>query len=236
MNFVQESLAQLQALYSLGKKISIIGPAKRASVVRTMLLEKMVEKILLHDHSILLLFQLKEIQELDVSLIASAARNIMEITNLYFYISQRGLEKDSLNFRAEIMSHNEAHNEIEITKKLGFSQNCFRATILNHHYINAAEQFQKFPQFTELSANEQAWILSGRKATFQMKSPHILEKQIESAIYNLLSKSIHGLFLGLSSNSLNYAPYFTGFFHAEKLLVIALQVNCIYTAHVAKDY
>ena len=45
MNFVQESLAQLQALYSLGKKISIIGPAKRASVVRTMLLEKMVEKI-----------------------------------------------------------------------------------------------------------------------------------------------------------------------------------------------
>ena len=112
MNFVQESLAQLQALYSLGKKISIIGPAKRASVVRTMLLEKMVEKILLHDHSILLLFQLKEIQELDVSLIASAARNIMEITNLYFYISQRGLEKDSLNFRAEIMSHNEAHNEI----------------------------------------------------------------------------------------------------------------------------
>ena len=238
MNIFQDSLLRLQTLYSFSKRISIINSAKRASTQRTILLEKMLEKILLHDHSILLLLSVvpEQIQELDVSLIASAARNIMETTNIYFHISQRGIDTDSIEFRVDTMVLNEIYNEIDITKKLGFSQDCIHAQINHCYYKNTPERFQKFSQFIQLSTHEQAQVLSGRKSTFQMKSPHILQEQMESAIYNLLSNSVHSLPLGLSNNSINRTPFFNNFFHEEQLLAIALQVGYIYTAHVVKDY
>lgn len=169
MNIFQISFSRLQTLYSFSKKISIIDSAKHARTKRTMTLEKMLEKILLHDHSILLLLSVvpEQIHELDVSsLIASAARNIMEATNIYFHISQRGIDTDTIEFRVDTMALNEIYNEIDITKKLGFSQDCVHAQINHFYYNSASERFQKLPQFIQLSTNEQAHILSGRKSTF----------------------------------------------------------------------
>lgn len=238
MNVFQDSLSRLQTLYSSSKKISIINSVKCASTQRTILLEKILEKILLYDHSILLLLSVvpEQLQELDVSLIASAVRNIMEATNVYFHISQRGLDADNIKFRTDTMVLNEVHNEMYITQKLGFSQDCVHAQINHWYFKEAKKRFQKFPQFIQLSSNEQDQVLSARKSTFQMKSPHILQEQMESAIYNLFSNSVHSLPLGLSSNSVNRTPAFHNFFHTEHLLVIALQVSYIYTAHVVKDY
>lgn len=51
-----------------------------------------------------------------------------------------------------------------------------------------------------------------------------------------MSNSVHGLHMGLSSNSVNNAPGFRNFFSAEKVVLISLQVSRIYTAHVVKDY
>ena len=238
MNILQDSLTKLETLYSFSKKISIINSVKSATTQRTMLLEKIIEKILLHDHSILLLLSVipERTSELDVSLIASAARNIMETTNLYFHLSQRGIDPNNMGFRVEVMVLNELYNEIDITKKFGFLQNCEHAQINNWYYKSTLQRFQKFPQFLHLSANEKAQVLSGRKSTFQRKSPNIMHDQMESAIYNLLSNSLHSLPLGLSSNSINRTPFFNNFFKAEQLLVISLQVSYIYTAHVIKDY
>ena len=203
-----------------------------------MLLEKILEKILLHDHSILLLLSVipERTKELDVSLIASAARNIMDTTNFYFHLSQRGIDASNMEFRIDTMVLNELYNEMDITKKFGFSQDCDHARINRRYYENALQRFQRFPQFLQLSANEKVQVLSGRKSTFQMKSPNILQEQMESAIYNLFSNSLHGLPLGLGNNSINYTLFFNNFFNAEQLLVISLQVSYIYTAHVVKDY
>ena len=90
--------------------------------------------------------------------------------------------------------------------------------------------------FVKLSQNEKAQVLSGRKPAFKMESPHILEPSIESAIFNLLSNSVHGLPLGLVSNSFNLSPYYHDFFRTEHLLALSLMVCRIYTAHVVKDY
>lgn len=238
MDILSDSYSKLQTLYSIGKKVSIIGDAKRAGSERTVLLEKMVEKILLHNHSILLLFSLlpEQMKELDISLIASAARNIMETTNIYFHIAQRKISAEEVAFRSETLLLNLIYNEIDITQKLGFAQDCFHGR-LNHLFLeNTAERFQQFPQYIQLSEQEKNQILSGRKPAFQMKSPHILPAQSESAIYNLLSNSIHSLPLGLGSNSVNGFSPFQNFFDAERLSVIALQVSILYTAHVIKDY
>ena len=123
MSILQDSYVKLKNLYSFSRRISLIDSAESARVQRTMLLEKMLEKILLHDHSILLLLSTipDQTSELDVSMIASAARNIMETTNIYFHISQRGIDTSALKLRVETMVLNEVYNEIETTKKLGFS-------------------------------------------------------------------------------------------------------------------
>lgn len=111
MKELQDGLTKLQTLYSFSKKISMINSAKRATTERTILLEKLLEKILLHDHSILLLLGVipEHIQELDVSLIASAARNIMETANLYFHLSQKGLDREDLDLRVDTMVLNEIY-------------------------------------------------------------------------------------------------------------------------------
>lgn len=238
MAIIQDCIVNLETLYSVSKKVSILGSAKRARVHRTMVLEKILEKILLHDHSILLLLSIipNDIQELDISLIASAARNIMESTNIYFHIAQRGIDEDTVGFRISTMDINEIFNELNITEKFGFSKDCFHTQINRSYYQSSAERFQQFPQYMQLSTNERAQVVSGRKSTFQMKSPHILDEKTESAIYNLLSNSVHGLPLGLNSNSVNRTPLFTNFFHAERLLMISLLISRIYTAHVVKDY
>lgn len=238
MSILQDSYTKLNTLYSFSRRVSLIDSAECARVQRTMLLEKMLEKILLHDHSILFLLSAisYELSELDVSVIASAARSVMETTNIYFHISQRGLNTSALELRVETMALNEIYNEIEITRKLGFSQNCEHAKINTWYFKSASQRFQKFPEFVQLSKDEKNQIVPGRKPVFQIKSPRILEEQTESAIYNLLSNSVHSLPLGLSSNSINYTYFFNNFFKAEQLLVIALQISCIYTAYVVKDY
>lgn len=111
MSILKDSLTRLETLYSFSKRVSIIDSAKRATTQRTILLEKMLEKILLHDHSILFLLSVIPAQplELDVSLIASAARNIMETTNIYFHMSQRGIDTSSMEFRVETIVLNEIY-------------------------------------------------------------------------------------------------------------------------------
>ena len=238
MDLFETSGSRLRSLYEACKKVSIIDGATPAQVHRTMILEKILEKILLHDHSILLLLGPipKQMQELDVSMIASAARNIMEAANLYFHLSQRGLSAEQVEARICVMVRNELVNEIDITEKLGVSRECFHSQV-NHLYLDvSAKDFLKDPQFAQLPANAQAQVLSGRKPAFQMTSPGILKPDMESAVYNLFSNSLHGLHLGLSSNSVNKAPVFRNFFGADKLILISLLVSRIYTAHVVKDY
>lgn len=147
MNIFQVSLSRLQTLYSFSKKISIIDSAKRASTQRTIALEKMLEKILLHDHSILVLLSVvpKQIQEFDVSLIASAARNIMETANIYFHISQRGIDTDTIKFRVETMALNEIYNEIDITKNLASHRIVFMRKSIIFITIAHRIDFRSFP-------------------------------------------------------------------------------------------
>ena len=239
LDFYPDSLNKLNILYSFSKKISIIDGAKPATNRRTEILEKTVEKILLHDKSILtLLFSLasNSINEIDVSLIASATRNIMESANQFFYVSERGLSTEELNFRMDIMHRNEVVNIIDIANKLGFSQNCFRAGLDKGYLDHLNNEFKESAKYLELKNHEITHILSGRKPTFQAKPIRILENEIESAVFNLLSNSVHGFRLGLVSNSFNKTSAFHNFFNTEQLLVLSLIVSRIYTAHVVKDY
>ena len=94
-------LGTLQELYDIGKKISLIDGNERATTIRAAQAEKVVEKVLLHCGSILKLLSLDKgnYADLDIALVASAARNIIDSANIYFYVSERGISEEEVKFR-----------------------------------------------------------------------------------------------------------------------------------------
>lgn len=229
----------LSQLYSIGKKISIIELDTTASVIRTYQLEKIVEKILLHVNSILVLVKYaaeNEHKELDFSVIASATRNIMESTNYYFYIAERKISNDEISFRYSLSNLNYFTNISDIIKKLEYPQHSFKARMIEIGTKLERRNIRKHIAFQQADPSTKAHLLSGRKQGFRMRRTGILEKNKESAIYNILSNSVHGLHIGLGNNSLNYSIIYNNHIDCIMLLMLAFEISIIYTANVLKDY
>ncbi len=229
---------QLVTLYNIAKKLTLIDGIPFAKNERTALLEKMVEKAVLHLRSIMVLMEgnRNRIKELDVSLIASAARNIIDITNLYFHIAEHGLSEDEKKLRYLTLYINGNHNIVDIVQKLNFSNDCDRSHLLCVSRVGSERDLYSLPAFVNLSTNEQAQIQSGRKPAFRMQSPNILDKNTESAIFNLLSNSTHGYSMGLGNNSVNNNFMYNTFINVIHLLTISLFIARLYTARTIKDY
>ncbi|MCI8349439.1 MAG: hypothetical protein HFE74_08425 [Firmicutes bacterium] len=239
-DYLLSAFNNLNTIYEIGKKITPISQpyTKKAGALRTLQLENMVEKVLLHDKSMIHCFQIvnENLNELDTSIIASAARNIMEISNIYFHISERKIGEDEIQLRYDTMYLNAMINLQDIYKKLDFSSECFHARIEKDSLISTREEVKHNHAFQQKEKIVQDQILSGRKIIVKANPHNILEKSMESAIYNLLSNSVHSLFIGLGSNSLNNNFFYSNFFTATRLLTISLQVAVIYTAYIIKDY
>lgn len=239
-NYLAIAYRNLNLICSIGIKITPINKlySKRAGSLRTLQLENIVEKIVLHDSSIIHNFMKSKenINELDISIIASAARNIMDITNLYFHISERNIGDDEIELRFYTMYLNAMTNLQDIYNKLNFSKTCFHAIIESDAILRTKEDIKNSAPFIGKMKSIQDQILSGRKAAVQITPHNIIDKNIESAIYNLLSNSVHGLFIGLGNNSVNNNLFYNNFFTAERLLTISFQIAVVFTAHVLKDY
>lgn len=229
---------ELNVLYEIVKKVTIISGSPRAGSLRTLQLEKIVEKVVLHVRSILLLIDGNRgcFEEWDVALIASAARNIMDSVNLYFHIAERGISEDQKQLRFFTLYINGQRNTESIANKLGFSKDCERVDIEKFCFKQLLEEVKALPSFIALTSDEQAQVLSGCKAAFRLQSPGILDLNTESAVFNLLSNSIHGLFVGLGNNSINANGVFSGFFGVIRLMIVSLLIARLYTARMVKDY
>lgn len=238
MNMLSQSIQELNSLYIISKKVSIIDIGPTAKALRTFQLEKIVEKILLHDHSILVLFEngIENKNEMDISLIASAARNTMECTNIYFHIAERNLDPDEIQFRFLMMYINAIKNELDIYHKLNISLDNYRVGLYKWSFDNSIEEIKNIKSFKKLSDKERQFVVSDRKPAFKIKSPNIIQTELESALYNLLSNSVHSLFIGLGNNSLNPDIFYSSYFDPILLLNVAIQISIIYTSYVIKDY
>ena len=235
-------LETLMQLYDTGYKVSPIGCDTRASALRTLLLEKYVEKILLHVNSIINLFQEINHKEqkyelLDISLIASASRNIMETTNMYCYFSERKISHDEPEFRYYIATLNEDRNKHAILEKIGVVLTDSWASHI--HKTGRSQYIQSLEwnsYFKALSDKEKERLLSGKNPTHKISSPGILPQNVESGIYNLLSNSVHSLMLGMNSATLDSVHIFRGLFNPIWVLNISIEICIFYFSHVLLDY
>ena len=232
----------LNQICGIGYKISPIGCDMHAGALRTLLLEKYVEKILLHNKSIINLFQEidhdKQKYELfDVSLVASAARNIMETSNMYCYFSERKITQDEIEFRYYVSCLNEDKNKYTILEKIGVKLTDSWASHL--HRTSKFQHIQALEHnyfFLSLSDKEKERVLSGKNPTHKISSPGILPQNLESGIYNLLSNSVHSLMLGMNSATLDSAHIFRGLFSPLWVLEISIEICILYFSHILLDY
>jgi len=89
--------------------------------------------------------------------------------------------------------------------------------------------------FSALPTEDQNYILNGGKRLYGIKSPEIVDKNIESACYNLFSNSIHSRYGGISSNSLN-PSYFNSKIESAFLFYLAFEISGLYYSNIVKEY
>lgn len=221
-------------LDAIGMKVSLSELGITSRTFNTMYLEKLFDKISLNFHSMIRLSREIPENKLDIGTLASCARNIMESTNIFYYFSTAFSNKELLKFRHMIYGLNGTRNSDDIMEKLdiswddpfGFGEFGRQSEIL---IIKENEYFKS------LSADDKKSALSGSKRFYDMKSPRIVDENIESACYNLFSNSIHSLYGGISSNSLN-PSYFNSKTDSVFLLSLAFEISSIYYANVIKEY
>ena len=232
-------LDRLEKLYQVGKKISITDLGVTGTTLRTYQLEAIVEKILLHDCSIVHLVKGSsdsDYKVLDISAIASIARNVMECINLYFYIAERKIKNDEISLRYTFSSLNYYRNITDILAKLDFSKDCFCMRAIKFGKENAIAEIKSSEFYKKSDKNIQNRLLSGAKPLYKAPDANILEKKHESAIYNILSNSSHSLFIGLGSNSFSSSPIYQNHISPLMMLAISTEICIIYTAHMLCDY
>ena len=229
-----ELIDKWATLDTIGMKISLSKLGVTSSTSSTMTLEKLYEKISLNFHSMMSLSRNVPLNEIDINTLASCARNIMESTKVFYYFSTAFSNKELFEFRHMLYCLNDNRNTDDIFKKLcveepdvlGMGNWGSQALVF---YMKDNRYFQS------LSAGDKEYALKGGKRFYGMESPKIIDSGIESACYNLFSNSIHSLYGGISSNSLN-PSLFNSKIDSVFLFYMAFEVSGLYYAHVAKDY
>lgn len=230
---------ELGKLFEIGKKISKIELGIHGSKIRSYILEDIIEKTVLHLGTFIKIIQNSNINELDISILATIARNIMECSNAYFYYAERKITDEEVEFRYHIANLHYDNNMIDITKKLNYSQDCFRVRSLYLGKELSKKAIQNSKLYDELSKIEKSQVLNGTKAYIskRQKSLHtILDKDTESAIYNIFSNSTHAYYIGLGSNSMNGSIAHISYIKPEMLLSLSMEICIIYAAHIMDDY
>lgn len=85
--------------------------------------------------------------------------------------------------------------------------------------------------YLNASNNEKSMILSG-KQFFKSKRVDIFSQDLESAIFNMLSNSVHSFYIGLSNNSIKTPSVFASFIDPLMLCIVSIETTLIYTANI----
>lgn len=230
---------ELRQLFQIGKKVSKIELGLSGSKMRVCILEDVIEKMVLHLGSFTKIIADFNIKELDISMLATIARNIMECGNTYFYYAERKISDEEIELRYHIANLHYDNSVMDIIKKLEYPQDNFRTTTLQWGKELMIEKIKKSSIYQGLSKIEKSQVLNGNQAyhSKRQKEVHtILDKDIESAIYNIFSNSAHAYYLGLGTTSMNGSFAHASYIKPEMVLCLAMEISIVYSANILVDY
>lgn len=230
---------ELRQLFEIGKKISKIELGLSGSKIRVCILEDVIEKVVLHLGSFTKIINNCRMEELDISMLATIARNIMECGNTYFYYAERKISDEEIEFRYHIANLHYDNSVMDIIKKMEYPQNNFRTSTLQWGKELMIKKIKESSIYQELSKIEKSQVLNGNQAyhSKRQKELHtILDRDIESAIYNIFSNSAHSYYLGLGTNSMNGSFAHASYIKPEMVLCLAMEISIVYSANILVDY
>ncbi len=230
---------ELRQLFEIGKKVSKIELELSGSKIRVYILEDVIEKMVLHLGSFTRIIDNCMMKELDISMLATIARNIMECGNTYFYYAERKISDEEIEFRYHIANLHYDNSVMDIIKKLKYPKDNFRTSTLQWGKQLMIEKIKKSLVYQSLSKIEKSQVLNGNQAyhSKRQKELHtILDQDIESAIYNIFSNSAHAYYLGLGTNSMNGSLAHASYIKPVMVLCLAMEISILYSANILVDY
>jgi len=170
----------------------------------------------------------------DIGGICSLARCIIEAHNAYYYLLEPLLDSDEQEFRHDLFLANQTSDLERIQSELGIPPDEFGTFFRQASLSRTLARLEQNPSFQGLPPDKKRKARAGRSPylTDRYGGKRPLPPNIESAIYKLLSHSVHSFGLGINpfANGRNTA--------AGGLNVIALSLDSslIYGARIAKKY
>ncbi|WP_248929287.1 hypothetical protein [Paenibacillus hamazuiensis] len=208
------------------------------TTVRSLVAKRLAEKAILHSISFTRLWPAYgEDEFLDSSSLASIARNIIEIHNVFQYVCERGISEEEFDLRYNVMELHQYNDLIRVLTKLGFPDD---DEIIVAHKLNSGfysrRNIEENSIFKSLDLKKQKAILQTKEAYLKERIKNKinpLTQEVESGIYNLLSNSLHSFPLGVS----NYNSY-SDMYHLNSLnmMFLSMEVTIIYLASTLSLY
>lgn len=135
---------------------------------------------------------------------ASIARNIIEIHNIFQYICERGISEEEFDFRTSLMGLHHGNGIIKVLQKLGFPDDDDEVIVLHENLTcyQAMTSLRTNNIFLSLDKKQQNDILKANRVYLKQRINNKtcpVTPDVESGIYNLLSNSLHSFPLGLSN-------------------------------------
>ncbi len=231
-------LSELRRLCKIARKLSTLEVPSNPWTSRTIYAEQLFEKIVLISHSFLKLLPESNNQNTDaydISSFASLARNVIECHNVFHYLCIDYISKQEFEFRLWLMGLHKSVGSERILKALQLTQ---RKKSNSQDLMDLMPEFvlKRNAFFNSLDERVRNQLLKGKKPYYwrvRRSSNVPIPKDLESALYNFFSNSVHSFPLGI-----HYSSHYRKGHHLNlySLYFLSIEAMIIYLASTVKSY
>ncbi|WP_243374389.1 hypothetical protein [Geotalea sp. SG265] len=192
-------ISEIPKLVKLADSLSTIHEYPTGSTSRALQAEEIFNKFVLHLTSFKR--NLPKVNEpaIDISVLASIARMIIEAHNILCYFCETSASKDEMDFKIWLYILHYSHDVLAILKKLEFTDADSIVSRFNMSGRMSISCLESNGYFKGLSEKEQKQLMLGHKAVYwrgQRPKRSPFPKETEEGIYKLLSNYVHSFPLG----------------------------------------
>ncbi|EGQ9819146.1 hypothetical protein FV768_24925 [Vibrio parahaemolyticus] len=195
---LKDRVEMFNEVVALSEKLTTYSERFTATSVRAYHAEEVFNKLCLHLKSFQrnLYLEKEEGELVDISVLASISRMIVEASNAVFYFTDRGVSESEVEFRVWLSAR---HQDVDLQVILDKLNIKFAHIVDTSHY--AIEVLENNGYYKSLTSSEQKTLMKGQKAYYRRgnrSSMNPFPKEIEEGIYKLLSNYVHSFPAGNS--------------------------------------
>lgn len=193
-------ISEIPKLVQLAGSLRTLSEYPTASTSRTLHAEEIFNKFALHLETFQRNLNVNNTSAIDISVLASIARMIIEAHNVLSYFCDTAITREETEFRTWLYQLHYAHDILTILDKLGFTDQDSIVSRFTSSGRMSASNLEENHYFKRLDNKEQKRLLLGHKAFYwrgrrPKRSP--FSKETEEGIYKLLSNYVHSFPLGI---------------------------------------